>query len=215
MADAAGKAPAAAAVGEGEATSVRAAKAAAAAAANKSKDGPTASEKQARCIMMSLLGLLAAAAVTSLLLAAFPDEAPKIALTDKAALGRVFGGDGGAPPHFVLCESDASNAFIARVFGTARAHLRGHGVETVIVDCEGAWRRRHRVGERRAANRARHFITPFLSSSPQAHYPHLDARCCPSSAWAARGRCGFWRRAANHLCASDPTLRLARRCPTP
>ena len=141
MADAAGKAPAA--VGEGEATSVRAAKAAAAAAANKSKDGPTASEKQARCIIMSLLGLLAAAAVTSLLLAAFPDEAAKIALTDKAAQGRVFGGDGGAPPHFVLCESDASNAFIARVFGTARAHLRGHGVETVIVDCEGAWRRRH------------------------------------------------------------------------
>jgi hypothetical protein len=87
MADAAGKAPGA----EGEGVpSVRAAKAAAAAAANKSKDGPTSSEKQARCIIMSLVGLLAAAGVTSLLLAAFPDEAAKVALTDKAALGRLL-----------------------------------------------------------------------------------------------------------------------------
>ena len=112
--------------------SVRAAKAAAAASASAAGKGPTASEKQARCVIASLVGLVAAAGLTSLVLLAFPDDPATLAPAD---FPTVFG-PGARTPTFCLCAADAAaSPHIARVFGTARAHLRASGVAAVLVDC--------------------------------------------------------------------------------
>lgn len=80
------------------------------------------------------VGIFAALMVASLVLTLFPDKPPTIQANDSAGLQKLL--TSGAP-HFALCANDASNSFISGIFSTARAHLKGEGVEAVVVDCDG------------------------------------------------------------------------------
>jgi len=93
----------------------------------------TSSEKQARWVIMGLIGFMAIGLVVSVVLTLFPDQAPVVQLSDKKRLEQIFTS---GEPHFVLCANDSANAHVLSVFNGARPYLRSEGVDTVILECE-------------------------------------------------------------------------------